>query len=235
VAAQPSPGALARTEAGGEVADRPGWLLTIRQSAPEALRLVRELAPTYELNGVAAIDEAFLEGHGIRGLIWDVDGTLTPYHAPRPTDGVERHLVRLERIPWLRQVILSNCGEERFGELGRMFPSIEILKGYDGPRGRVFRRLLADRETWEGEGAGESPLRPIRKPDAGLVEFAVRRLGTGAAAAAMVGDQYWTDVAGANLAGIRSVKVPTLDPASFPATIRAFQVLESFLRRVLPD
>lgn len=214
------------------MADKPGWVLTIRQTAPVAFRIARKLAPTYELAGVTEIDEHFLESHAIRGLIWDVDGTLTPYHAPAPTPEVLRHLERLDRLPWLRQVILSNCGEERYAELGEIFPGLEILKVYESAGGRVFRRLLRGQEIWEG-AAGSQHLRPLRKPSAALVEYAVRRLEVEAAEAAMVGDQYWTDVAGANLAGVRSVKVPQLEPGSFPAIMRAFQRLESVLRRLV--
>jgi len=213
------------------VADRPGWLLTIRQTAPDAMRLVRKLGPTYEVGGATSIDPEFLESHSIRGLIWDVDGTLTGYHRPAPPPEVATHLARLAALPWLRQVILSNCGEQRFGELGTIFPTTEILKVYEGPSGPAYRRLLGGRDEWEG-ASGVAGLRPIRKPNAELVRYAVRRLGVAPEAAAMVGDQYWTDVAGANLAGVRSIKVPALIPSSFPSSIRFFQAVESVLRRV---
>ena len=52
------------------------------------------------------------------------------------------------------------------------------------------------------------------------------------AAALMVGDQYFTDIASANLAGVRSVKVPTLHRASFPAPVRWSQRLEAVLYRL---
>ena len=48
----------------------------------------------------------------------------------------------------------------------------------------------------------------------------------------MVGDQYFTDIAGANLAGIRSIKVDTFDPPSFPFVLRSFQRIESLLYRL---
>jgi predicted HAD superfamily phosphohydrolase YqeG len=49
----------------------------------------------------------------------------------------------------------------------------------------------------------------------------------------MVGDQYFTDVAGANLAGVLSVKVNTYDRSSFTLPIRIFQRAELVLYRVL--
>jgi len=51
-------------------------------------------------------------------------------------------------------------------------------------------------------------------------------------AALMVGDQYFTDIASANLAGVRSAKVPTLHRASFPAPVRWSQRLEAVLYRL---
>jgi predicted HAD superfamily phosphohydrolase YqeG len=47
----------------------------------------------------------------------------------------------------------------------------------------------------------------------------------------MVGDQYWTDVAGANMAGVRSIRVPPVEPGTFPTTLRVLQSVEQRLRR----
>jgi predicted HAD superfamily phosphohydrolase YqeG len=49
---------------------------------------------------------------------------------------------------------------------------------------------------------------------------------------ALVGDQYLTDVATANLAGIRSIKVPTLGRASFPPSVRLLQRVDEWLYRL---
>jgi len=46
---------------------------------------------------------------------------------------------------------------------------------------------------------------------------------------AMVGDQYLTDVAGANLGGVRSIKLPTLAPGTFRRSVRLGQVVEILL------
>jgi predicted HAD superfamily phosphohydrolase YqeG len=43
----------------------------------------------------------------------------------------------------------------------------------------------------------------------------------------MIGDQYFTDIVSANLAGVRSIKVPTLDPPSFPTAVRLSQKFET--------
>ncbi len=49
----------------------------------------------------------------------------------------------------------------------------------------------------------------------------------------MVGDQYLTDVASANLAGIRSAKVRTFRRDTFPRSLRFSQALEVTLYRVM--
>jgi predicted HAD superfamily phosphohydrolase YqeG len=51
-------------------------------------------------------------------------------------------------------------------------------------------------------------------------------MGADRARVFMIGDQYFTDIASANLAGIRSVKVDTRSPASFPLPVRTLQRIE---------
>ena len=128
-----------------------------------------------------------------------------------------------------------------------------MLLGYETESGAAFRIRRGRRESWRGPGAaavaattapattaadarGGTPgeVQPIRKPSRRLVQAALRELGVAdrPAAALMVGDQYFTDIASANLAGIRSVKVPTLHRASFPAPVRWSQRLETMLYRL---
>jgi HAD superfamily phosphatase (TIGR01668 family) len=212
---------------GGERRD---WLQTLRQTAPRVGRVLRNLAPTFEFEDIAQIDRTFLDQHGIRGLIWDVDGTLTSYHGAALSELRSRPIQRLLADPGLRHVILSNCGEKRYDELGRMFPEVPILKGYETPDGIAYRQRVGGGETWEGAPPAEG-MRPIRKPNADLVEYAARVLGQEPASIAMVGDQYWTDVAGANMAGVRSIRVPPVEPGTFPRTLRVLQSVEQRLRR----
>jgi predicted HAD superfamily phosphohydrolase YqeG len=47
----------------------------------------------------------------------------------------------------------------------------------------------------------------------------------------MVGDQYWTDIAGANLGGVRSIRVPPVEPGTFPRTLRVLQSIERSVQR----
>jgi predicted HAD superfamily phosphohydrolase YqeG len=70
--------------------------------------------------------------------------------------------------------------------------------------------------------------------DAALIDAAIDELQAAPRSAVfMVGDQYFTDIAGANLAGIASVKVRTVHPESFPIAVRCLQQVERALFRVL--
>jgi hypothetical protein len=136
----------------------------------------------------------------------------------------------------VRHTILSNCGEERLVELGQLFPHIPVVKVYETESGTVCRTLVKGREEWLGDAGPLDPPRqrqPIKKPSAKLVECAMRVIGQeDRSGVVMVGDQYFTDIAGANLAGIRSIKVETFDPRSFPFAVRSFQRFESLFYRL---
>jgi predicted HAD superfamily phosphohydrolase YqeG len=214
--------------------DREGWTSTAWQSLPRILHVLRNLAPTLHLPDVRGLDDTFLARHGVAALIWDVDGTLMPYHHARVSDEFAAALDGLRgKVP---QAILSNCDEERFHELGRIFAHMPIVKGYrHEDSSLVFRCGRGGEERWSsGLGAGrraiERPsgrLTALRKPSAELVHVTLDELGLeDGRGAFMVGDQYFTDIAGANLAGIRSVKVETTRPDTFPLTLRGLQAVE---------
>jgi len=215
------------------------WLDTVRQSLPVAWRVARRTAPTFDLGSLAELDEAFLGEHGIRGLLWDVDGTLTHYHASGLAPEAEPVRPLLSRSD-VAQAIVSNCDEDRFAELGRIFPGLPILKLYESAGGGVVgRRLERGRERWftAESGALYDPpaveLVAVRKPDARIIRFGVEQLGVPSGEVLMVGDQYWTDVAGAGLAGVRSARVPTAGRPTFPPALRAFQSFDGLVRRLL--
>ena len=185
--------------------------------------------------GVGALREL-----GVEAVLWDVDGTLMAHHAARVDPSLAAAFGDLLNAPGLRHAIISNCRADRFAELGRIFPDVPILLGYETEAGAAFRVRRGEDEAWRGPGvsaaraAGEVGLRPIRKPSRRLVRAALEALGAAdrPEAALMVGDQYFTDIASANLAGIRSLKVATLHGASFPTPVRAAQRLEGLFYRV---
>jgi predicted HAD superfamily phosphohydrolase YqeG len=207
----------------------PDWMTTTWQVLPRLVRLATRLEPTFHLPDVTALDRPFLERHGVTAVLWDVDGTLMAHHDREVATQLRPAFEALA----LPQAILSNCGEERFVELGTIFPALPVLKAYRTTGGTiVLRSLHRGEERWSGARPATPP-RPLKKPSAELIRLALERLATPAEGALMVGDQYFTDIAGANLAGIRSVKVPTLLPRSFPWPIRSFQIAERALYRIV--
>jgi predicted HAD superfamily phosphohydrolase YqeG len=215
------------------------WWRTTRQAIPQLGRLIWKLRPTVELDSIREIDTDFIERHGVKAFLWDVDGTLMGHHYPSLDPGFFQVVGRLLDVPGLQHAILSNCGEERFVDLGRIFPEIPVFKAYHTAEGVALRRLLGGDESWWGaEGAviGSSPVcgNPLKKPSAELISAVLATLGhPDRDGVFMVGDQYFTDIAGANLAGINSVKVPTLSPRSFPLLLRSFQRAEWLMVRLL--
>ncbi len=212
-------------------------LATFRQSIGRLPLLVRNMAPTWSLDHLGQLDAGFVARHGIAGLIWDIDGTLTAYHATRLLPDAEGPFAALRALPGLRHAILSNAPEWRFRELAVMFPGVPVLRGYAVAGQVIGRRLLGAEDSWtagELEHRLASGAMTLRKPNADLVRLAIAELGCPAEAVVMVGDQYLTDVAGANLAGVRSVKLPNPAPGSFPWSIRFTQQLEKLLFRLRP-
>jgi predicted HAD superfamily phosphohydrolase YqeG len=210
------------------------WTLTLRQALPRTGSLLRQLRPTLHIPDVLSLRPELFESLGVRGLIWDVDGTLMPSHAPAMDPECQGVFQRLVDAPSLRHVILSNSGEPRFAELGAIFPTIPVIRAYRTENGVSYRRLLAGTESWSGASSTARGGSMIKKPHPLLIDFALGELGLGERAQAMmVGDQYFTDVAGANLGGIRSIKVQTLSPESFALPVRLFQRVESRIFRLL--
>jgi predicted HAD superfamily phosphohydrolase YqeG len=200
------------------------------QTLPRSRRVLASLRPTWELPGIAAIEPSFLRANGIAALIWDVDGTITHRHACEPAPETEGALERLLNVEWLEHAVLSNCDDTRFAQLADMFPRMRVVKGYQGADGALFRIRRGAAEEWTIPARGE--LRALRKPDPAPVRFLVELLGVSPDAVALVGDQHLTDIAAANLAGVRSIKVPTLGPGTFPAAVRALQRLDALLYRM---
>lgn len=211
-------------------------IATFVQSAPRLLSLLHQMRPTWRLPSLLALNPAFVERHAIEGIVWDVDGTLTGDRRPALVPEAEVPFRTLLSLGTLRHAVVSNAGEARYRELGTIFQRIPILRAYALGDAVLFRRLFEGADSWTqqelaarlAEGA-----RVIRKPSALLVEYAVRELGVAKDRVLMVGDQYLTDVAGANLAGVRSVKLPTVAPESFRRSVRISQRIESLLYALL--
>ncbi len=209
-------------------------LATLRQSIPRIGKLLLHLEPTHHLESVADVNAAFLTAHGIRAVLWDVDGTLMAYHAS-DVDPTFSHVRAMFSDGPARHAILSNCDEDRFVALAKIFPEVPLIRGYGTVGGLVYRHRLGSVDTHSQADAARILAgggRQIRKPSAELVRYGMRVLEeSDPLTVLMVGDQYLTDVASANLAGVQSVKVRTFRQDSFPPSIRASQRIEQILYR----
>jgi HAD superfamily phosphatase (TIGR01668 family) len=209
---------------------------TLFQILPRLATVVRHMRPTWHLAALADVTPPFLAQHGIKGLIWDVDGTLTGDRqvALEPAAAVPFRVL-LGHLA-LSHVVLSNASEERYRQLGTIVPQLPILRAYQHGADVKFRRLKGPSDSWsaaELEAALAAGYQVIRKPDARLVDYALRELGLTRQDVAMIGDQYMTDVAGANLGGVRSIKLPTIAGPTFRRVVRFSQRLEAVIYFVL--
>ena len=215
---------------------RDDLLATLRQTLPRLWRLRHQLEPTFHVDSAVAIDAAFLERHGISAVLWDVDGTVMSFHGG-DVDPEFPHVRKLFRDGPGRHAILSNCHESRFEELGRMFPEVHVVRAYSTANGPIFRVKQQGNDTHTSHEVLEllrAGGRQIRKPSGELVNYCMQLLGEkDPNSVLMVGDQYLTDVASANLAGIRSAKVRTFRRDTFPRALRLSQALEATLYTVM--
>lgn len=209
---------------------------TFFQVLPRLFSLFGKMRPTWHLPALAAVDAAFIARHGVRGMIWDVDGTLTGDRQTAVQPAAQAPFLELVAMPGLKHVVLSNAGEARFAQLGTMFPMLPLLRGYALGAQTLYRRRQGSEDSWspaELERQLAAGARVIRKPSAALVDYAVRELGCSRGEVVMIGDQYLTDVAGANLGGVRAIKLPTLAPESFRASVKLSQRLERLIYALL--
>ena len=209
---------------------------TLGQSIGRLGPLIRSMRPTWHMAVLADLDPPFVARHGIAGIVWDIDGTLTAYHDTKVHPEPSPAFTALRTIADLRHVILSNADERRCKELALMFPDIPVVRQYQLGNRLIPRHLLADTDSWnavEREEYRALGAIAIRKPSGSLLLEAIAAMGIEPSGAVMVGDQYLTDVAGANLAGVRSIKVPTLARDTYPRMIRFSQWLETTIFAVV--
>lgn len=128
------------------------------------------LSTTAAFHRITDITPGVLEKMGIRGLILDIDNTLTTHDNPVPMDGVTEWVENMKRHG-IGMVIVSNNHE---------------------PRVKPFADLIGLEYVCDGA-----------KPLARGYREAARILGLPKEELAAVGDQLFTDAAGANLFGIR--------------------------------
>jgi len=212
------------------------WVTTLRQTAPRLLQTIRAGHPDFEMPDVRAVTKEFLDRQGIELVLWDVDGTLMAYHAKAVAPEFAAHLEELLADASLTHVVLSNCGEDRFVELASIFPNWTLARAYSTKAGPILRLRTGDKDTHSDEEVRDllaAGGRVIRKPSPLPFQLLLSEMGdVDPSATLMVGDQHLTDVAGANQAGVRSAKVVTYRPDSFPPILRVGQQIERALVRI---
>ncbi|MFO8034529.1 MAG: HAD-IIIA family hydrolase [Candidatus Bipolaricaulota bacterium] len=135
---------------------------------------------------------------GVRGMVFDLDNTLCRWRE----DGLDEDVVAL------------------LGELvGRGFKLAVLSNGRLSRRRQLLQQLrdLKVPVIW-----------PARKPCPWGFSRALSAIELRPSEAAMVGDQVFTDVLGARLAGLRVVRVRPISPWEHPAT-RVLRWLERLL------
>ena len=147
-------------------------------------------------------------------VLFDRDGTLIvdePYNGDpakvRPQPGAREALDRM-RAAGVRLAVVTNQSGVARGLLTRA----EV----DGVNRRV-EELLGPLGPWYVCPHGEDDGCGCRKPRAGMLEAALRRLGSRPERAAMIGDTG-ADMQAARTAGVRGLMVPT--PVTLPDEIR---------------
>ena len=135
--------------------------------------------PTYVFNDITGITPKFLKRKHIKGIVLDIDNTLTTHNNPVPPQSSMDWLARVKKAG-IKLIIVSNNKP---------------------PRVEPFAQLLDLEYVANG-----------RKPLTYGINEAVRRLGFEKCDIAAIGDQIFTDIMGANLAGIRSCFVYPLEP-----------------------
>ncbi len=130
---------------------------------------------------------------GVRGLLLDVDNTLTPHDDPHVSDAVRCWLSDRIKEGFLLTVV-SNNREERVAPFARMI-------------GLPFTAHA-------------------RKPLPSGFWRAASSLGLSRGQCLVIGDQIFTDIAGANLAGMRSVQLLPIVPEKKQRFIRFKRRLE---------
>ncbi len=131
-------------------------------------------APTVYKNRITDITAEELDAWGVRGVLLDVDNTLTTHDNPLPSPGIPEW-IDMMKAAGIGMVIISNNNKERVepfaAKLGLPFTSMSCKP---------------------------LPFKYIK---------GMKMLGGNRKNTAMVGDQIFTDVMGANLSGMKCLMV----------------------------
>ncbi|MGN0622301.1 MAG: YqeG family HAD IIIA-type phosphatase [Porcipelethomonas sp.] len=128
----------------------------------------------FAFRSVLEITPEFLAENNIRGLLLDLDNTLTTHDNPRPADGV---------VEWIRRILASGV-------------KMVIVSNNHPPRVKPFADMLGLEFVCEG-----------KKPLSSGFNRAQKLMGVPFKQLAVVGDQIYTDILGANIRRVRGIYV----------------------------
>ena len=148
------------------------------------------LTPNAQLDNVFEITPLWLAARNLKGLALDIDNTLAPTHLP----GDEAQI-----RAWLSPLRQANI------------PIRIVSNGHP-------KRILEFCQLFKLEYVGIFDYQMAGKPIPSAFQRAYRELGLTANQVAMVGDQIFTDVLGANMAGMYTVLVKPLSEKTMPHT-----------------
>lgn len=137
--------------------------------------LFRATAAVYR---VSHITPEMLKKMGVKGLLLDIDNTLTTHDNPVPAEKVEEWIASMKEAGIQLRLVSNN----------------------HPPRVEPFAKLLGIDFIAEG-----------KKPLTSGFSRAQKSMGLPKAELAVVGDQIYTDILGANLFGVKSVYVKPME------------------------
>ena len=143
--------------------------------------MLERFKPKDLLNSVFEITPAFLEQRGLKALLLDIDNTIVP-HGKLESSPPDLELVRV----WLAPLVDTGI-------------ALRFVSNALPARIRFHTDALGIKAVGAGGTAG--------KPFAPAFQTAITELGLPPAQIAMLGDQVFTDVLGANNAGMHSILV----------------------------
>jgi uncharacterized protein len=164
------------------------------------LNLVRLLLPRELIDRVQVITPAFMQARGLRGLMLDIDNTLVPHKEAGDPEAVRAWLEPL-RASGIELRLVSNALPDRIAS---------------------FSRVLELKAVGDGGTAG--------KPFPYAFRTAISEMNLEPRVVAMLGDQVFSDVLGANLVGAYPILVRPLSDNSLPHT-KVARMLERLVLR----
>ena len=151
------------------------------------------MKPDLKIKSIYDLNPEMLKNKGIKGLLFDIDNTLGEYATKIPGEKLI-HFIKMLSDKGLKIGIVSNAKIHRAEAFTSGFPK----ESYP--------------EIFVAGKAGK----PLKK---GFVEITAK-MGIKLNEAAMIGDQLFTDILGANRAGCFSILVDPINPNIEPGFVR---------------